>query len=80
MESQRGDVLPRIGNALVELGYSSREPSGFFDRSTEESVISLQASALIEADGAVGPQTLMVLYSLLERYTVPRLQVREGDG
>ena len=76
----RGEGVMWLQHALAQLGYHGREPSGVFDRSTEESVMSLQTGALIEPDGAVGPQTQMVLYNLLERYQVPRLRVLEGEG
>jgi general secretion pathway protein A len=77
---QRGEGVLWLQEALVELGYHGREPSGFFDRPTEDSVMSLQTNALIRPDGAVGPQTQMVLYNLLGRYRVPRLHAQEGDG
>ena len=54
--------------------------SGSFDESTFEGVRAFQVNHAIEADGAVGPRTQMLLYDLLERYPIPRLSERSTSG
>jgi len=75
-----GQEVVWLQQALRELGLYSGAPSGRFDASTARSVRVLQADALIEPSGDVGPRTQMVLYSKLPRYSVPRLQVIGGAG
>ncbi len=77
---QQGQSVVWLQRALGELGLYAGAASGLFDDSTEKSVRVLQASALIDANGTVGPRTQMVLYSRLPRYDVPRLVERGGAG
>jgi len=76
----RGRGVAWLQNALRELGYYSGDSQGLFDRDTEAGVIQLQTSREIKADGAVGPRTQMVLYELLDRYDVPRLERGNDAG
>jgi peptidoglycan hydrolase-like protein with peptidoglycan-binding domain len=52
---------------LGELGYLETEPSGLFDDETVEAVRRLQKDHALQADGAVGPATKIVLYHLAGR-------------
>ncbi|MGH0035845.1 MAG: AAA family ATPase [Myxococcota bacterium] len=62
-----------LQESLARLGLYAGAPSGRFDARTVEGVRTLQLTRQLEPDGAVGPRTKMVLYDLLDRYTVPRL-------
>lgn len=77
---QRGSGVVWLQRALGELGVYSGATTGTFDDSTERSVRMLQADAMIDPDGAVGPRTQMVLYNKLPRYNVPRLEPKKGSG
>jgi general secretion pathway protein A len=52
---------------LNEVGYMATEPSGLFDDETTEAVRRLQREYAIQADGAAGPATKIVLYHLVGR-------------
>jgi hypothetical protein len=52
-------------------------PSGFYDRRTRKAIMQLQKRYYLAPDGIVGPQTKMILYSLLDCYNKPSLW---GDG
>jgi general secretion pathway protein A len=52
---------------LSELGYMQAAPSGFFDDDTAEAVRRLQKDHALQADGAAGPATKIVLYHLIGR-------------
>jgi hypothetical protein len=52
---------------LSELGYLRAEPSGLFDDDTTEAVRRLQRDHALQADGAAGPATKIVLYHLVGR-------------
>lgn len=80
VRGQRGNGVIWLQRVLGELGVYSGAATGTFDESTERSVRILQADAMIEPDGAVGPRTQMVLYDKLRRYEVPRLKTKEGSG
>ena len=77
---EQGHAVEWLQGALAELGYYAGRPSGRFDRSTFNGVRALQVAHHLEADGTVGPQTQMLLYHLLERYDVPRLESGGGAG
>jgi general secretion pathway protein A len=82
MLGQSGRGVVWLQEGLGELGYYEGEVTGLFDRATEAGVTALQNSRDIEADGAVGPRTQMILYDMLDRYRLPRLvgeaQLDEG--
>ena len=77
---EQGHAVEWLQGALAELGYYAGQPSGRFDRSTFNGVRALQVAHRLEADGTVGPQTQMLLYHLLERYDVPRLEESRGGA
>ncbi len=77
---EHGGAVEWLQGALAELGYYAGQPSGRFDRSTFNGVRALQVAHRLEPDGAVGPRTQMLLYDLLQRYDVPRLESRGGAG
>ncbi|HSF32860.1 MAG TPA: AAA family ATPase [Candidatus Tectomicrobia bacterium] len=52
---------------LSELGYMQIPPSGLFDDATAEAVRRLQKDHALQADGAAGPATKIVLYHLIGR-------------
>ena len=52
-------------------------PSGFYDMRTRQAIMQLQKRYYLAPDGIVGPQTKMILYSLLNCYNKPSLW---GDG
>jgi hypothetical protein len=80
VRGQRGNGVIWLQRVLGELGVYSGAATGTFDESTERSVRILQADAMLDPDGAVGPRTQMVLYEKLPRYDVPRLKSKEGSG
>jgi hypothetical protein len=80
LRGQEGNGVVWLQAALGELGVYDGAATGTFDDLTERSVRMLQADAMIEPDGAVGPRTQMVLYNKLQRYDVPRLESKEGAG
>ena len=80
VRGERGSGVAWLQTALAELGYYQGEMSGSFDESTFEGVRAFQVNHAIEADGAVGPRTQMLLYDLLERYPIPRLSPRSTSG
>jgi general secretion pathway protein A len=57
---------------LQELGYLAGEVEPT-DDAIDAGLTRFQSSAYLAADGVVGPQTRMALYSLSGRYPVPRL-------
>ena len=80
VRGEYGSGVAWLQAALSELGYYAGDASGRFDDSTFEGVRAFQVNHAIEADGAVGPRTQMILYDLLDRYDVPRLKDRRGAG
>ncbi len=71
--TQRGAGVRWLQSVLVELGYLSGEPSGYFDPGTAKALRAFQAEFTLESDGQVGPLTKMALYRSLPRYPIPRL-------
>ena len=69
-----------LQSALVELGLYLDQPSGRFDEPTLKGVRVLQLGRRLDPDGAVGPRTKMVIYDMLQEYSVPRLNRPEGSG
>jgi general secretion pathway protein A len=71
-----GDEGPGViwlKNALAELGFYHGGATPTFDEGVEVSVTVLQTTHGLDADGIVGDQTKMVLYSALDAYPTPRL-------
>jgi general secretion pathway protein A len=56
-----------LQHRLSELGYMQAAPSGLFDDDTAEAVRRLQKDHALQADGAAGPATKIVLYHLIGR-------------
>jgi hypothetical protein len=77
---EQGHSVSWLQAALSELGYFRGTPSGLFDGATLESLQEFQRSQHLQADGMAGPRTRMVLYQLLERYEVPRLDAEDAEG
>ena len=73
---ERGAGIIWLQSALTELGHYAGDASGRFDNSTYESVRAFQVEHAIDADGAAGPRTQMLLYDRLERYANPTLAKR----
>ncbi len=71
--TQRGDGVRWLQSSLVELGYLSGDPSGYFDPGTARALRAFQDEFTLESDGQVGPLTKMALYRALPRYPIPRL-------
>jgi general secretion pathway protein A len=69
-----------LQSALVGLGLYLDEPSGRFDDHTLKGVRVLQLGRRLDPDGVVGPRTKMVIYDMLQEYSVPRLNRPEGSG
>ncbi len=80
LKGERGSSVAWLQGALSELGYYRGEPSGSFDQTTVEGVQALQSSHQLKPDGAVGPRTQMLLYDLLGRYEIPRLDDQRDAG
>lgn len=58
---------------LKHLKYFEDRITGFYDDKTKAAVVRLQKEKNLFVDGIVGPQTKMVLYSLLDIYKKPTL-------
>ena len=71
--TQRGPGVRWLQVSLIELGYLSGEPSGYFDPGTAKALRAFQDQYTLESDGRVGPLTKMALYRALPRYPIPRL-------
>jgi general secretion pathway protein A len=71
--TQRGKGVRWLQVALIELGYLSGEPSGYFDPGTAKALRVFQDEYTLDSDGRVGPLTKMALYRALPRYPIPRL-------
>jgi general secretion pathway protein A len=71
-DSEEAQVL-WLQNNLRCLDCYYGEASGIYDRKTEGAVMRFQKLYNLSTDGIVGPQTKMMLYSLLNIYEKPRL-------
>jgi general secretion pathway protein A len=75
----RGLAVSRLQVLLQEAGVYHGPITGLFDRPTDDAVRSFQAGRSLAADGAVGRQTLFLLYRAAGTYSGPTL-TRSGGG
>ncbi|MDT8440969.1 MAG: AAA family ATPase [Desulfuromonadales bacterium] len=71
---QTGDRVGRLQRLLQMAGYLATEPDNRYDEATIRAVKALQREQGLEADGVVGPKTLVALYRQVGGYAVPSLQ------
>lgn len=76
-EGTQGKQVLWLQNALRDLGYHSKRPSGIFDSDTALSLMAFQADHLLDEDGILGPQTLVLLYRAMK---VPGMPVLSGSA
>jgi len=77
MQGRRGEEVTWLQSALIDLGYLSGVPTGFFDGNTRLAVQNFQKASGLQDDGILGPQTKIVLFRALNRFRMPIL---EKDG
>lgn len=68
-----------VQNKLRSLGYYDGEISSIFDENTKMAVVDFQKNHHIRVDGIVGPETKMILYSLLTGYHTPSLMIGDEE-
>jgi len=78
MQGMRGEEVRWLQSALIELGYLSGEPTGFFDGNTSLAVRNFQRANGLGSDGILGPQTKIVLFRGLGRFRMPLLETGGG--
>lgn len=61
-----GDDVMRIQFRLQAIGYSSVQPTGFYDSNTQQAILDFQRRNGLEADGVVGRQTRPVLFNTFD--------------
>lgn len=71
--SMRGNDVLETQMGLRELQYYRGTMTGHFDRETEEAVANLQSGFGLNADGIVGPETRLALWSMMAGEETPRL-------
>ncbi|MFK7895596.1 MAG: AAA family ATPase [Myxococcota bacterium] len=76
-EGAQGASVIWLQNALAELRYFNRPPTGLYGQSTLSAVAAFQRERGLVADGVAGPLTQIALYGQLTRYPVPRLSAGE---
>jgi general secretion pathway protein A len=74
-EGDEGAGVLWLQEALGRLGHLDADITGRYDLDTVEGVQSFQRRHQLRADGVVGPLTLMLLFSELDEYAPPRLEV-----
>lgn len=65
---------------LKVLDLYTGQLSGFYNQETKEAVVRFQREKNLFVDGIVGPQTMMMLYSLLKVYDRPTLVEHADKG
>ncbi len=60
---------------LQEMGLYEGEIPGRYDLATMEAVMEFQREYRLDADGIVGPNTRLAIYSALDKYDTPELSV-----
>ena len=75
----RGRAVSRLQELLQGAGYYRGTITGIFDQPTLTSVRSFQNAKGVEPDGAIGRQTLFLLYRTGKTFTNPSL-VHDGGG
>lgn len=76
-EGTQGNQVLWLQNALRDLGYRSKRPSGIFDADTALALMAFQADHLLDEDGILGPQSLVLLCRALK---VPGMPVLSGSA
>ena len=74
-EGARGESVVWLQNALAELRYFDKQPTGLYGAATLSAVASFQRERGLVADGIAGPLTQIALYGQLSKYPVPRLSL-----
>ncbi|MCC6485921.1 MAG: AAA family ATPase [Candidatus Hydrogenedentes bacterium] len=72
--SSTGEDVRVLQAQLRALGRLKKKPDGQYDAATAEAVRKLQQETGLTADGVLGPQTRMVLYSWLPGFSTPALR------
>ena len=73
------DRIRRLQDLLREAGVFKGDVTGIFDNNTLSAIKQFQASKGIAPDGIAGDQTLMVLYSSVDRFRVPKLRGGQNE-
>lgn len=69
-----GEEVRSLERHLRKLGYfEGIPPIGTYDWNMRQAVMHFQSEHALRVDGIVGPQTKMILYSLLDQPFIPRL-------
>ncbi len=74
MQGMRGEEVGWLQSVLIELGYLSGVPTGFFDGNTSLAVRNFQSAGGLDTDGILGPQTKIALFHSLGRFRMPSLE------
>ena len=69
----KGEPMKRLQGILKEAGVFRKPPTGVYDGDTLSAVREFQSAKGIDADGIVGPRTLMALYRSIDHFEVPAL-------
>ena len=69
----RGAKVRRLHDLLRQAGVYAGASQDQFDRTTEEAVVEFQRAVHLEADGKVGPMTMIALYGVADEEALPRL-------
>lgn len=76
----KGPDVVWLQDCLRFLGFFRGTSTGLFDDATKEATLAFQKANNLRLDGIVGPETKMVLYSLLDEYPTPKLHKREKEA
>ncbi|MFP4306636.1 MAG: AAA family ATPase [Desulfococcaceae bacterium] len=69
------DAVVTLKMMLRDIGFADLEPTAVFDEKTRQAIQYLQEKHQVAVDGAVGPQTKIILYNeLAEPLSIPRLR------
>ncbi len=69
------DAVVTLKMMLRDIGFVDLEPTAVFDEKTRQAIQYLQEKHQVAVDGAVGPQTKIILYNeLAEPLSIPRLR------
>ena len=71
-----GEYVSELQERLLELGYLSGPPTGYFGTVTQQAVIEYQEDHDLKADGKAGPKTLLAIMG--SQFSLP--SVRPGGG
>lgn len=59
----KGDIVVRIQQRLMDLGYYTYKPTGSYQAVTRSAVVDFQVKAGVMSDGTVGEQSINLLFS-----------------